>query len=310
MLNINHETKVFKFLYVAELWAKELDVSMWTVARKMAEGTKGDPEGIRQPLLVHHVSMLKNDGENNPEGSFRNRFTIPAIDSLINDAPDHGNSLISQGLYDCCIAKQNFRFWCIGRYPLPAFWFSEKERTTLSEAERVTIKRAGRIDLLPEAENFSALGFSIDEKLFKEINKIKVFISYAKEDYKTAKRVYEDLKHFGAVPWLDREDLLPGQNWQTVIKNEIQDCSHFIALLSTNSISKKGYVQRELKIALKNIDLIPFNSVYIIPARLDDCKPFEEILQNLQWVDLFPSYENGISKILQTLIASIEDLSF
>ncbi len=38
----------------------------------------------------------------------------------------------------------------------------------------------------------------------------KVFISYAKEDYETAKRLYDDLKEAGAEPWLDDEDLLSG----------------------------------------------------------------------------------------------------
>jgi hypothetical protein len=38
-----------------------------------------------------------------------------------------------------------------------------------------------------------------------------VFISYAGEDLKIAKRLYDDLKKEGADTWMDEYDLLPGQ---------------------------------------------------------------------------------------------------
>ena len=40
-----------------------------------------------------------------------------------------------------------------------------------------------------------------------------VFISYAREDSDAAKRLKKDLKDAGLNPWLDKEELLPGQNW-------------------------------------------------------------------------------------------------
>lgn len=49
----------------------------------------------------------------------------------------------------------------------------------------------------------------------------RIFISYATEDYDFALKIYESLKREGAEPWLDRKDLLPGQNWKQVIKQVI-----------------------------------------------------------------------------------------
>jgi hypothetical protein len=40
----------------------------------------------------------------------------------------------------------------------------------------------------------------------------QVFISYAREDIRAAKRLYEDLKNAGLRPWLDKTNILGGQN--------------------------------------------------------------------------------------------------
>ncbi|MEZ4524981.1 MAG: toll/interleukin-1 receptor domain-containing protein [Desulfobacterales bacterium] len=40
----------------------------------------------------------------------------------------------------------------------------------------------------------------------------KVYISYAEEDYKIAKKIYDDLNQRNISTWLDKEDLLAGQN--------------------------------------------------------------------------------------------------
>ncbi|MGE0086834.1 MAG: toll/interleukin-1 receptor domain-containing protein [Desulfococcaceae bacterium] len=64
---------------------------------------------------------------------------------------------------------------------------------------------------------------------------LKVFISYAREDIDTARRLYADLKMAGIVPWMDKIDLLPGQNWKFHITKAIRESSFFIALLSSKS---------------------------------------------------------------------------
>ncbi|MEZ4526802.1 MAG: toll/interleukin-1 receptor domain-containing protein [Desulfobacterales bacterium] len=120
---------------------------------------------------------------------------------------------------------------------------------------------------------------------------LKVFISYAREDIATARRLYEDLKMAGIVPWMDKIDLLPGQNWKFHITKAIRESSYFIALLSSKSLSKRGFVQKELKLALDILGEFSDEDVFLIPARLDDCQPEDEKLKYLNWADLFPSYE-------------------
>ena len=41
----------------------------------------------------------------------------------------------------------------------------------------------------------------------------RIFISYVKENYRLARKLYEGLRTLGENPWLDRENLIPGQRW-------------------------------------------------------------------------------------------------
>jgi len=147
--------------------------------------------------------------------------------------------------------------------------------------------------------------YKILEQKMKNIK--KVFLSYAKEDYDIAKKLYNDLKCCGIPAWIDREHLLPGQNWKISIEKAINECCFFIVLLSSNSVSKKGFIQNELKISLDMLKSIPPNEIFIIPVRIDDCTPSDERLKYIHWADLFPQYNKGFKKIVQVL-ASDNDI--
>jgi len=133
--------------------------------------------------------------------------------------------------------------------------------------------------------------------------KPKIFLSYAREDMGMAKQLYNDLKRYGLDVWLDTESLLPGDKWKEKIKDAIENSNYFIALLSTKSVNKKGFVQKELKTALEVLDFFPSSERFILPIRLDDCEVGERKLREHQWVDLFPEreYQNGLKKILRVV---------
>jgi len=134
--------------------------------------------------------------------------------------------------------------------------------------------------------------------------KVKVFISYAKEDYAIAKKLFDDLKKHDLNPWLDKEFLLPVQDWKQIITNTIKECSHFITLISSHSISKQGYVQKEQKTALEVLEEMPPDKIFMIPIRLDESKPIDEKLKRLHWIkfDFYRNYE----KILEQIISALQ----
>ncbi|NVJ64059.1 MAG: TIR domain-containing protein [Flavobacteriaceae bacterium] len=128
-----------------------------------------------------------------------------------------------------------------------------------------------------------------------------VFISYAREDAARAERLYMDLRKANIDAWLDTKNLLPGQNWKREITKAIKNSAYFLALISERSVNKRGVVQKELKQALNVLEEVPSHHIFLIPVRLDETIPEDEELQNLNWVDLYPSYQKGINRILDVL---------
>jgi hypothetical protein len=125
-----------------------------------------------------------------------------------------------------------------------------------------------------------------------------VFISYAREDVESAKRLYRDLSQAGLRVWFDKESLLPGQKWEVAVRKAIEASRFFLAVISANSARKKGYVQREFRKAFEILDEYPDSETYLIPVRLDDSEPPQERLKELHYADLFPDWNSGLEKIL------------
>jgi hypothetical protein len=99
----------------------------------------------------------------------------------------------------------------------------------------------------------------------------QIFLSYAQEDFESARRLFNDLKALGVNIWFDKESLLPGQNWRVAITGAIKRSRYFLAVLSGNSVTKKGYVQKEMKHALEVVDEYPETEIFLIPVRLNAC---------------------------------------
>jgi signal recognition particle subunit SEC65 len=127
-----------------------------------------------------------------------------------------------------------------------------------------------------------------------------VFISYAREDFESAQKLYKVLEDAGLKPWLDKEAILPGHRWKFAIHQAIKNSRFFIPLFSSKSVDKIGYIQNELKYAMKAAKKFPEKEVYIIPARLDDCKIPDEIEEEIQLVNLFPDWNKGVKEIFKT----------
>ncbi|MCP4106794.1 MAG: TIR domain-containing protein [Desulfobacteraceae bacterium] len=72
------------------------------------------------------------------------------------------------------------------------------------------------------------------------------------------------------------------------ISKAIKESRYFLALLSHNSLTKTGYVRKELKTALEIYDQFSPEDIFILPARLEECKPSDERLEYIHWADLFP----------------------
>jgi hypothetical protein len=69
-------------------------------------------------------------------------------------------------------------------------------------------------------------------------------------------------------------------------------------VLSHASVNKEGYVNKEVSIALDLADEKPDGTIFLIPARLEEC-PVQDRLMDWQWVNLFEP--RGYSQLIAAL---------
>jgi TIR domain/Domain of unknown function (DUF4062) len=122
----------------------------------------------------------------------------------------------------------------------------------------------------------------------------RVFLCHSKSDKETVRQVYGRLLTDGFRPWLDEEDLIVGQEWEAEIRKAIENSDIVLVCLSAESTSKAGYVHREIQAALDAADRRPEGSIFVIPARLEQCN-IPERLRKWQWVDLYK--EDGYRRL-------------
>jgi gamma-glutamyl phosphate reductase len=104
--------------------------------------------------------------------------------------------------------------------------------------------------------------------------------------------LYKFLVSAGADAWLDEEKLLPGQLWEQEIPNAVRASDAIVVCLSRVSISKRGYIQKEIRAALDVADEHPEGALFLIPAKLEECE-IPERLAKRQWVNLFQPRGNA-----------------
>jgi len=118
--------------------------------------------------------------------------------------------------------------------------------------------------------------------------KLNVFLCHAKEDKPTVRELYRQLTAEGWMDvWLDEENLFPGQEWDLEIEQAVENADVVIVCLSSHSVSKEGYVQKEIRFVLNIADEKPEGTIFVVPLRLDDCVVPRRI-KAWQWVDYFP----------------------
>lgn len=127
---------------------------------------------------------------------------------------------------------------------------------------------------------------------------LKIFLCHSSGDKPAVRNLYQQLKANAFIPWLDEENLLPGQDWQIEIPKAVKESNVVIVCLSQSSTTKEGYVQKEIKYALDVADEKPEGTIFIIPLRLEECNVSER-LSRWQWVNLYE--DNGFEKLKRAL---------
>ena len=115
-------------------------------------------------------------------------------------------------------------------------------------------------------------------------SKDHIFINYSRKDSDFVDDLYALLNNEGYRPWMDRRDILPGEDWRRVINRAVRNCAVFIAVLSKNSVERRGELQKEITTALEEKRGKLPGDIFIIPVKLDDCD-VPECFENIQVID-------------------------
>jgi TIR domain len=165
--------------------------------------------------------------------------------------------------------------------------------------------KVGRIDLKPAPRNPLKAGLKAFHELptvvrqwVPSISSLNVFLCHASEDKPAIRALYKQIVADGYQPWFDEENILPGQDWQREITKAVKRSDVVLVCLSSSSINKTGYVQKEIKEVLDVADLRPEDAIFVIPVRLEDCI-VPDRLAKWQWVDLFE--RNGYRQLMVAL---------
>ncbi|CAN2039386.1 hypothetical protein GMMP15_1210008 [Candidatus Magnetomoraceae bacterium gMMP-15] len=116
-----------------------------------------------------------------------------------------------------------------------------------------------------------------------KLRSLRIFISYAREDEEKAIEIGKKLNQAGFQPWMDIQNLKPGDNWIIAIEQAIKDADFFMPLISKNTIDKRGYLQKELKFAFDMIT--DYDNKHIVPVRLENTR-IPDTLKPYQFIDI------------------------
>jgi hypothetical protein len=154
------------------------------------------------------------------------------------------------------------------------------------------------IDDLPDDDEFAPSLLTPFAEEADDQRHLKVFLCHSSGDKPAIRNLYQRLRAEGIAPWLDEEDLIPGQDWQQEIPKVVRTADIVIVCLSRGSITKAGYVQKEIKQSLDVADEQPEGAIFIIPLKIEECD-VPERLRRWHWVDFFE--ERGYERLMRAL---------
>jgi hypothetical protein len=114
----------------------------------------------------------------------------------------------------------------------------------------------------------------------------RIFLSYSWGDKERVMQLHDTLEAAGVEPWIDREELRGGADWELSIKRQMRESQQVIVFLSKSSVEKAGYAWAEIRMAVRIAEEQPEGKSYVIPVKLDDCV-LPDILSRWNCIELF-----------------------
>jgi len=131
----------------------------------------------------------------------------------------------------------------------------------------------------------------------------RVFLSYASEDNALAVRLFAALQQAGFVPWIDKDGLRGGDDWNLLIEEQLRD-AEYVLVVETSALAAKrvGYVNKEIALARSHAQR--YRGSFLIPLVVDDL-PQTEQLAELSEFQRMPLRKDHFQEDLSALVSTI-----
>lgn len=143
----------------------------------------------------------------------------------------------------------------------------------------------------------------LSRRLEKKRMSKRIFIIHSHKDKDTARDITAMLRDMGYNPWLDEEEIVPGQNWNKAIRQAIENSSVALFLASPNTNEKESSVFSEVKAAREVLRAHDEAHSPIIPVLLSEEAELPKELAEIHAVKFYESDgKNQLDKGLKYLI--------
>ncbi len=105
---------------------------------------------------------------------------------------------------------------------------------------------------------------------------LKVFLCHAHADRDPVRGLYARLTKDGVDAWLDKEKLLPGQDWELEIRKAVREADT-VVVCHSKQFNQAGFRQKEVRLALDVAMEKPQGAIFIIPAHFEECDTLESL---------------------------------
>jgi hypothetical protein len=136
-------------------------------------------------------------------------------------------------------------------------------------------------------------------RAFRQLSgpEVRLFISYASEDTQAARRLVRLITDLNLDVWFAERKIRVGDSIVQKINGALGDVTHFLLLLSRNSVNKP-WVLKEFSSALMR--QLGDKSIAVLPLRLDD-SPIRPILADIRYADARLGLEKAVRELKDSL---------
>jgi hypothetical protein len=85
---------------------------------------------------------------------------------------------------------------------------------------------------------------------------LKVFLCHAHADRDSVRGLYARLTKDGVEAWLEKEKLLPGQDWELEIRKAVREADT-VVVCHSKQFNQAGFRQKEVRLALDVAGIVP-----------------------------------------------------